>query len=675
MALKQYIGARYTPKFEGLWNASKEYSALSVVYANNKSYVSRKTVPAGTEVSDTDYWVQSADWNAQVEQYNQNVTQYKEQVDTLDKNVKTYTKQVNQFYADTLHSYETRDEMIADTNIKVGDTLLTCGKDAIGDGGGSFYQVVDKQSAKTIVLANGLYAEPFEFQPYDYAAFEQKTDEYKAEVDKQLDEVEKYSLRNYDTTSKMVADKNLTSGNTVLTSGETSVGDGRGSFWKVVDQQGSDTTALANGKYAKPFQLYPYNAGNYVVDVLNTANSYAKPPCLWTVDTAKLYTINLGVLPNHTVDGETKVHCKMFVLCSWEKTATSILMTIIHGGYDGNPAIQYDLTIPKPTNSNQKLICVQLIATANTDGYSKVSNTYTTVTEYLASYDDTDIAMEMFGDETNTTTWDGIKATSATFAFEVKKDLAYFQHYTGMTFTQTGNLTRRIVNSNGKEVYNRSEYISTTNKPITESFSIYTLPADTYTMQLSVSAGQFTLPSAGLTATNNAYLNTKTDNAYNTLAGRFKVIIGAIPEGTIVTYGDTLHYLNWYGNTTNKTTTYHFELKPQKCDLKIRMRLTLNNSKFTKQTCTVTLSNSAGTTFATSENTAFYGNTIKEFELTATNLQAGTYNIAVSTSNSACRYSTPETAGNAISNEYINAQPDVSVPAMIGQYIISNITT
>ena len=104
MALKVYIGARYTPKFEGEWKANKEYAALSVVYYNNKSYVSRKTVPTGTAVTETEFWVESADWNAQVEQYNQNVTQYKTQVDTYQNSVERYTEQVNQFYADTLHS-------------------------------------------------------------------------------------------------------------------------------------------------------------------------------------------------------------------------------------------------------------------------------------------------------------------------------------------------------------------------------------------------------------------------------------------------------------------------------------------------------------------------------------------------------------------------------------------
>lgn len=380
MALKVYIGARYTPKFEGEWKANKEYAALSVVYYNNKSYVSRKTVPTGTAVTETEFWVESADWNAQVEQYNQNVTQYKAQVDTYQNSVERYTEQVNQFYADTLHSYETRDEMIADTNIKLGDTLLTCGKDAIGDGGGSFYQVVNTQSQKTVVLANGLYAEPFEFQPYDYAAFEHKVDEYKAEVDQQLDEVEKYSLRNYDTTNKMVADRSLMTGNTVLTSGENSVGDGQGSFWKVVDQAGSDTTALANGKYAKPFQLNPYEVSNRVTDNLNPDFRIGIPPCVWS-GTIHGNGINivLGTLPAHKqVDGSWKVDSTIFINASFETTnERSSSFSIIHGGYNGLPALTYRFNV-SGANSSSNIIKSELIAVRLTCAYN--DNSYTSAT-------------------------------------------------------------------------------------------------------------------------------------------------------------------------------------------------------------------------------------------------------------------------------------------------------
>lgn len=389
MALKVYIGARYTPKFEGEWKANKEYAALSVVYYNNKSYVSRKTVPTGTAVTETEFWVESADWNAQVEQYNQNVAQYKTQVDTYQSSVERYTEQVNQFYADTLHSYETRDEMIADTNIKLGDTLLTCGKDAIGDGGGSFYQVVNTQSQKTVVLANGLYAEPFEFQPYDYAAFEQKVDEYKAEVDQQLDEVEQYSLRNYDTTNKMVADRSLMTGNTVLTSGENSVGDGQGSFWKVVDQAGSDTTALANGKYAKPFQLNPYEVSNRVTDNLNPDFRTGIPPCVWS-GTIHGNGINivLGTLPAHKqVDGSWKVDSTIFINASFETTnERSSSFSIIHGGYNGLPALTYRFNVSGANSSSNiiksELIAVRLTCTYNDNSYTSATGANSVVTSW-----------------------------------------------------------------------------------------------------------------------------------------------------------------------------------------------------------------------------------------------------------------------------------------------------
>lgn len=438
MALKVYIGARYTPKFEGEWKANKEYAALSVVYYNNKSYVSRKTVPAGTAVTETEFWVESADWNAQVEQYNQNVTQYKAQVDLYNKNVETYTKQVNKFYADTLHSYETRDEMIADTTIKLGDTLLTCGKDAIGDGGGSFYQVVNTQSQKTVVLANDLYAEPFEFQPYDYAAFKRKVDEYKAEVDQQLDEVEKYSLRNYDTTNKMVADKSLMTGNTVLTSGENSVGDGQGSFWKVVDQNSSDATALANGKYAKPFQLNPYEVSNRVTDNLNPDFKTGIPPCVWSGTVhGNGVNINLGTLPSHKQeDGSYKVDCTIFLNASFETTTErTSAFSIIHGGYAGLPALTYKFNVTgkneSATTTKTELIAVRLMAVYTDETYSAAKGSNTIVTSWNSAETDIDYNAPEAITQVQTTAdgsgiayaWTGLPRTNSFFMpITAKKD-------------------------------------------------------------------------------------------------------------------------------------------------------------------------------------------------------------------------------------------------------------
>lgn len=171
MAIKKYIGARYAPKFMGAWDKSSEYAALSVVYANEQSYVSRKTVPANTEITNTEFWIKSADWNAQVTQYNQNVERY-------ENEVRRYAETVNDLVGKTVYTYNTKDDMAADKRVHLNDTLMTCGYAEVNDKNGSFYKVVANTSAKAIALQNGLYAEPFEISdfiqnyvtPEDYGA-------------------------------------------------------------------------------------------------------------------------------------------------------------------------------------------------------------------------------------------------------------------------------------------------------------------------------------------------------------------------------------------------------------------------------------------------------------------------------------------------------------------------
>lgn len=244
MALKKFIGARYAPEFAGAWSNSKQYAALSVVYADNRSYVSRKTVPAGTPITNTEFWIQSSDWNAQVAEYNLKVEGYNANVEQYNRNVQDYSAAVNGFYADTLHSFDTKADMQADRTLALGETLLTCGDKRIGDGGGSFYQVVSETSVTAVALDNGLFAEPFEFQPYDYSQFQQEVEGYKDST-----------TRVYNTQQDMVADVGINTGNILMTSGALEQGDGQGSFWNVSDNQEEGSVLLQNGKYAKKFNI------------------------------------------------------------------------------------------------------------------------------------------------------------------------------------------------------------------------------------------------------------------------------------------------------------------------------------------------------------------------------------------------------------------------------------
>lgn len=57
MAIRQYIGARYVPRFLGTYSATTIYEALDVVDDGlGTSYIARKTTPAGTPLTDTNYW-------------------------------------------------------------------------------------------------------------------------------------------------------------------------------------------------------------------------------------------------------------------------------------------------------------------------------------------------------------------------------------------------------------------------------------------------------------------------------------------------------------------------------------------------------------------------------------------------------------------------------------------
>lgn len=159
MAIKKYIGARYTPKFMGAWDKASEYAALSVVYTNDQSYVSRKTVPANTEITNTEFWIKSADWNAQVAQYSQNVERY-------EKEVLKYSDTVNDLAGKTVYTYNTKDDMAADKRVQLNDTLMTCGYAEVNDKKGSLYKAVGTTSAKAIALQNDLYAEPFKLNDF-----------------------------------------------------------------------------------------------------------------------------------------------------------------------------------------------------------------------------------------------------------------------------------------------------------------------------------------------------------------------------------------------------------------------------------------------------------------------------------------------------------------------------
>lgn len=68
-----YVGHRYVPKIMDEWDKSISYEGLSIVTYQGTSYTSKKHVPVGIDILNTEFWAVTGNYNAQVEQYRKEV--------------------------------------------------------------------------------------------------------------------------------------------------------------------------------------------------------------------------------------------------------------------------------------------------------------------------------------------------------------------------------------------------------------------------------------------------------------------------------------------------------------------------------------------------------------------------------------------------------------------------
>ena len=82
MANRQYVGARYVPKFADPveWNSALSYEGLTIVTHLGNSFTSKKPVPGGVDIGNTEYWVNTGNFNAQLESVSNTVTSLSEEV-------------------------------------------------------------------------------------------------------------------------------------------------------------------------------------------------------------------------------------------------------------------------------------------------------------------------------------------------------------------------------------------------------------------------------------------------------------------------------------------------------------------------------------------------------------------------------------------------------------------
>ena len=76
--VREYIGARYVPVFANPpeWNDTRRYEPLTIVLHKGNSFTSTQYVPTGIDISNTEYWLETGNWNAQIEAYREEVLRF-----------------------------------------------------------------------------------------------------------------------------------------------------------------------------------------------------------------------------------------------------------------------------------------------------------------------------------------------------------------------------------------------------------------------------------------------------------------------------------------------------------------------------------------------------------------------------------------------------------------------
>lgn len=87
-----YVGARYLPRIMGEYNNETAYEALDIVTSGGVGYISRQPVPAGTAVTNKEYWAMWGSGNAAIDALTQRVSTNENDISALE----TGLQQTNQ---------------------------------------------------------------------------------------------------------------------------------------------------------------------------------------------------------------------------------------------------------------------------------------------------------------------------------------------------------------------------------------------------------------------------------------------------------------------------------------------------------------------------------------------------------------------------------------------------
>lgn len=87
--VREYTGARYVPVFANPaeWDNTRGYEPLTIVLYQGNSFTSAQYVPTGVDINNTEYWLQTGNWNAQIEAYREEVLRYDGRITQNSKDI------------------------------------------------------------------------------------------------------------------------------------------------------------------------------------------------------------------------------------------------------------------------------------------------------------------------------------------------------------------------------------------------------------------------------------------------------------------------------------------------------------------------------------------------------------------------------------------------------------
>lgn len=147
--VRQYIGARYVPKFyensQGTseWRSGVIYEPLTIVTWNGNSYTSKKTVPAtvGDPSSNPSYWVATGIFNQQVEEIRQEVVALDGRMDDAEADIEILKRESGNYPHWIFVGDSYNDPQYSDWGNSMASALglASADYDSLYVDGGSFY--------------------------------------------------------------------------------------------------------------------------------------------------------------------------------------------------------------------------------------------------------------------------------------------------------------------------------------------------------------------------------------------------------------------------------------------------------------------------------------------------------------------------------------------------------